>query len=71
MVLKLINEIANRQQKYIEPLMSLTVDFYVRLFIRVKEGPKQCHESVTKYSLVYSCMDCEAFYLQNQGVHLL
>lgn len=63
MVLKLINEMANRQQKYIVPLMSLTVDFYVRLFIRVKEGAKECHESVTKYSNVHSCLDCEAFYL--------
>jgi tRNA G26 N,N-dimethylase Trm1 len=39
-VLRMISEIANRQQKYIEPMMSLTVDFYVRLFIRVKEGAK-------------------------------
>ncbi len=52
-VLRMISEMANRQHKYIEPLLSLTVDFYVRLFIRVKEGPKQCHESIAKYSHVY------------------
>lgn len=37
-VLHMINEMANRQGRYIEPLLSLTVDFYVRLFIRVRNG---------------------------------
>jgi tRNA (guanine26-N2/guanine27-N2)-dimethyltransferase len=50
MVLHMISTMANRHQRVIEPLMSLTVDFYVRLFIRVKESPIQCHESITKYS---------------------
>ena len=53
LVLHMINEMANRQQRYIEPLLSLTVDFYVRLFIRVHEGAKKCHESITKYSHVF------------------
>ena len=70
-VLKMINEMANRQQKYIEPLVSLTVDFYVRLFIRVKEGPKQCHESITKYSHVFQCWECESFWLQPLGIHTI
>jgi tRNA (guanine26-N2/guanine27-N2)-dimethyltransferase len=68
-VLKMISEMANRQQKYIEPLMSLTVDFYVRLFIRVKEGAKQCHESITKYSHVFQCLECEAHYTHPMGIH--
>lgn len=34
-------------------MLSLTVDFYVRLFIRVKEGAKPCHESLTKYSHIF------------------
>ena len=67
----MISEIANRQQKYIEPLISLTVDFYVRLFIRVKEGAKPCHESITKYSNVYQCMDCESHYFHQYGNHFL
>jgi tRNA (guanine26-N2/guanine27-N2)-dimethyltransferase len=50
-------------------MLSLTVDFYVRLFIRVKEGAKQCHESITKYSHVYQCWDCEAHYLHPMGIH--
>ena len=53
LVLRMISEIANRQQKYIIPLVSLTVDFYVRLFIRVKLGPMKCHQTLTKYSHVF------------------
>ena len=52
-VLKMINEMANRHGKYIEPLISLTVDFYIRLFIRVKNGPAVCHKSLLKYSHVH------------------
>ena len=53
MVLYTINTMANKHSKQIEPLLSLTVDFYVRLFIRVKESPSACHKSITKYSSIY------------------
>ena len=53
MVLYCINTIANKQGKQIEPLMSLTVDFYVRLFIRVRESAEECHKSLSRYSHVY------------------
>lgn len=52
-VLHMISEMANRHQMYIEPVLSLTVDFYVRLFIRIKVGAKKCHSSITKYSHVF------------------
>jgi tRNA (guanine26-N2/guanine27-N2)-dimethyltransferase len=71
LVLRMISEIANRQQKYIVPMLSLTVDFYVRLFIRVHEGAKQCHDSIAKYSNVFQCFECEAHYLHPMGIHTL
>jgi len=43
MVLHMISTMANRHGRYIEPLISLTVDFYIRLFIRVHDGALQCH----------------------------
>ncbi len=49
----------------------MTVDFYVRLFIRVREGAKPCHQSISKYSHVYQCMDCEAHYFQPMGQYSL
>ena len=37
-ILFTINTMANKHGKQVEPLLSLTVDFYVRLFIRVRES---------------------------------
>jgi tRNA G26 N,N-dimethylase Trm1 len=39
MVLYMISGMANRHSKIIEPLLSITADFYIRLFIRVKNNP--------------------------------
>ena len=39
MILFTINSMANKHQKHVVPMLSLTVDFYVRLFMRVKESP--------------------------------
>jgi len=66
----MISSMANRQQKWIEPLISLTVDFYVRLFIRVHDGAQKCHNSLTKYSHVFQCMECESHWMQPFGVHM-
>ena len=54
---------ANRNGKTIIPYLCLSADFYIRLFIRVKDSPIECHRSFLKYSQVYQCIDCEAFYL--------
>ena len=43
MVLYTISTMANKHGKRVEPLMSLTVDFYVRLFMRIKPAPQECH----------------------------
>lgn len=63
MVLHMMSQMAGRHGRIIEPMMSLTVDFYIRLFIRVKESPINCHRNILKYSSVYQCVDCESFYL--------
>eukprot|EP00347_Sterkiella_histriomuscorum_P008091 403346405 len=70
LVLHMISEMASRQQRYIEPLISLTVDFYVRLFIRVHDGAQKCHSAITKYSHVFQCLDCESFWQLPFGVHM-
>ena len=62
-VLQTINSVANRQGRAIEPLMSLTVDFYIRLFIRVKDSLATCQKSITRLSTVHQCTTCEAFYM--------
>ena len=67
MVLYTINTMANKHGLQIDPLLSLTVDFYIRLFIRVKRSPLECHQAITKYSNVYACIACDSFYLQRLG----
>ena len=36
---------ANRNGRTIIPYLSLSADFYIRLFIRVKDSPIECHRS--------------------------
>ena len=63
MVLYTINTIANKHGLRVEPLMSLTVDFYIRLFIRVKKSASECQQSIRKYSYIHQSSACESFYL--------
>lgn len=62
---------AGRHGRVIEPMLCLTVDFYIRLFIRVRDSPINCHRNILKYSSVYQCVDCEAHYFQAQGRELV
>jgi tRNA (guanine26-N2/guanine27-N2)-dimethyltransferase len=41
LVLHSLATTAARYGRYIEPQLSLSIDFYVRLFIRVRTGPKE------------------------------
>ncbi|XP_030564873.1 probable tRNA (guanine(26)-N(2))-dimethyltransferase [Drosophila novamexicana] len=58
---------ANRHGKYIEPLLSISADFYVRIFVRVHSGQAQCKYSMSKQSWIYQCTGCETFTLQPLG----
>ena len=57
-VLNTINSAANRHCKYIEPLVSFQADFYIRVFLIVRRGKKECSESGTKVGNVYNCNSC-------------
>ena len=58
---------ANHYSRYIIPLISLSVDFYVRVFVRVYTSQKQVKMSVTKTSMVYNCVGCGSFALQQMA----
>ncbi|GFT82661.1 hypothetical protein NPIL_177331 [Nephila pilipes] len=66
-VLQSIESNANRYGRYIVPLLSLSVDFYVRVFVQVFTSPSTVKESITKLSMVYICNGCTSFYLQPLG----
>uniref|UniRef100_A0A7E4VZN3 tRNA (guanine(26)-N(2))-dimethyltransferase n=1 Tax=Panagrellus redivivus TaxID=6233 RepID=A0A7E4VZN3_PANRE len=62
-LLRTIDSHANRYGRYIEPLASFSIDFYVRVFVKVHTSPSRAKESVTKVSNVLICTGCNAFEL--------
>ncbi|CAG0914613.1 unnamed protein product [Notodromas monacha] len=67
-VLHTLESAANRYGRYIQPLLSASIDFYCRLFVRVYTGQAQCKMSArqnqTKISNAYLCSYCETTWLQ-------
>lgn len=66
-LLHCIESQANRYSRYIVPLVSLSIDFYFRLFMCVYTGQKQVKMSVTKSSMVYNCVGCGSFAVHALG----
>ncbi|KAG7662244.1 TRM1 [[Candida] subhashii] len=57
----MLNMIANTAAKYgksIEPLLSLSIDYYFRLFIKVKRSPMQVKNHASETMLTYGCNGC-------------
>ncbi|GAA6021147.1 hypothetical protein JCM8202_001874 [Rhodotorula sphaerocarpa] len=67
LVLHALATTAARYGRYIEPQLSLSIDFYVRLFIRVRTGPKEVKALPSKTSLVYYCHTCQTPHWQPFG----
>jgi tRNA (guanine26-N2/guanine27-N2)-dimethyltransferase len=58
---------AGKQKKVIEPLLSLSIDFYVRLFVRVRSSPLEAQMSAKNIAVVFECMKCGSYALQPFG----
>lgn len=58
---------ANRYRRHIVPILSLSIDFYVRLFVRVFTSPAEVKNSCLKASYVYQSLGCGSFFLQPVG----
>ncbi|KAJ3491602.1 hypothetical protein NLJ89_g11324 [Agrocybe chaxingu] len=67
LVLHTISTSAGRYGRYIEPLLSLSIDFYVRLFIRVHSSPMEVKKALVKNSTFYVCTTCQSYYEQPFG----
>ncbi|XP_064213539.1 tRNA (guanine(26)-N(2))-dimethyltransferase [Tribolium castaneum] len=67
-LLQCIEAHANRYGRYIAPLLSLSADFYVRVFVRVFTSPKKCKQTLSKLSMVHHCTGCGSYVLQPLGV---
>jgi len=59
-LLQSIQSSAARYGRYIHPLLSVSVDFYVRLFMLVLTGKKEAKACASKLSMVYQCVNCHS-----------
>jgi tRNA (guanine26-N2/guanine27-N2)-dimethyltransferase len=66
-LLAALDSCGNRYKKTIEPLMSLSVDFYVRVFVRVVAGAKSVRFAASNRSLVLLCQGCRSWRMQPLG----
>ncbi|XP_077183391.1 tRNA (guanine(26)-N(2))-dimethyltransferase isoform X2 [Paroedura picta] len=58
---------ANCYQRYIVPLLSVSADFYIRVFVRVFSGQAKVKASASKQAFVYNCVGCGSFHVQRLG----
>uniref|UniRef100_A0A8C9SWQ1 tRNA (guanine(26)-N(2))-dimethyltransferase n=1 Tax=Scleropages formosus TaxID=113540 RepID=A0A8C9SWQ1_SCLFO len=66
-ILHSLDQRAGVYQRYIEPLLSISADFYIRVFVRVRTGQAKAKHSASKQALVYNCVGCGSFHLQRMG----
>ena len=45
-------------------VVSLSIDFYIRVFVRVYTSAAETKNAATKLAYVYQSQGCESFYLQ-------
>ncbi|TFK76405.1 N2,N2-dimethylguanosine tRNA methyltransferase [Pluteus cervinus] len=67
LVLHAISTSAARYGRYIEPLVSLSIDFYVRVFVRVRTAPLEVKKALSKTANYYVCSFCQTPYEQPLG----
>ncbi|OVA10995.1 tRNA (guanine(26)-N(2))-dimethyltransferase [Macleaya cordata] len=63
-LLACIESHANRYKRYIVPVLSVQMDFYVRVFVRVFTSASEMKNTPLKLSYVYQCIGCDSFHLQ-------
>jgi tRNA (guanine26-N2/guanine27-N2)-dimethyltransferase len=63
-LLQTIDTAANKYARYIVPYVSLAIDFYCRVFVRVFKSPAEVKKSCTKRAMVLQSTQCPTYYLQ-------
>ncbi|KAF8654148.1 hypothetical protein AX16_003677 [Volvariella volvacea WC 439] len=67
LVLHSLSTTAARYGRFIEPLVSLSIDFYVRVFVRVRASPLEVKKAISKTATYYVCSSCQTPYGQGLG----
>ncbi|WVR07192.1 N2,N2-dimethylguanosine tRNA methyltransferase [Kwoniella sp. DSM 27419] len=58
---------ASRYGRYITPLLSFSIDFYVRLFVRIDTRPEQVKHLQSQTGIVFTCNYCQTPVIQPLG----
>ncbi|PKA57074.1 putative tRNA (guanine(26)-N(2))-dimethyltransferase 2 [Apostasia shenzhenica] len=66
-LLACIESHANRYKRHIVPILSVQMDFYVRVFVRIFTSASAIKNTPLKLSYVYQCVGCDSFHLQSVG----
>ncbi|KAK3139452.1 hypothetical protein QOZ80_5AG0383500 [Eleusine coracana subsp. coracana] len=66
-LLACIESHAIRHKRYIVPIISVHMDFYIRVFVRVFTSASIVKSSPLKLSHIYQCTGCDSFHLQTIG----
>ncbi|XP_050420998.1 probable tRNA (guanine(26)-N(2))-dimethyltransferase [Adelges cooleyi] len=57
-VLHTITNVCTKYGRYMEPLLSISADFYIRVFVVIRTSPFMCKTMSSKISSVYKCRGC-------------
>lgn len=66
----LVHAVATSAAKYgreARPMLSCSIDFYVRIFVRVFDSPARVKQLASKTGVVHQCVQCESFFVQPFG----
>jgi len=67
LVLHTLSTSAARYGRFITPLLSLSIDFYVRIFVRVQTSQLQVKNVFSKTAMYYVCTGCQAWFEEPLG----
>lgn len=67
LVLNMLGQSAAKYKKCIEPLLSLSIDFYVRVFIKVKTSPNKVKNLQKNTMIGFMCSGCKSYHIQPLG----
>lgn len=61
---------AGRYGKVITPVLSISADFYIRVFVKVRTSQAACKGNISNLGLVFQCKGCETLNIQPLGITL-
>lgn len=67
LVLHQLGQSAAKYKKSVEPLLSLSIDFYVRVFVRIRTSPIEVKNLQSNTMTVYHCSQCGSYHEQPLG----